>query len=280
MDNWTTKRTITNRIIALATIATTLLLTSSNIIVARACENTGKSSCLYENYLSAEDKIIYNQIYEAIIDYNEELFYLKHPVSEANLEIIMNALFNDHPELFWANTSYQYAVDSFNVAHKVKLKYGISKDELSNAKANYENAIANIVSGASQYSSDIDKEKYIHDSICSMNTYCASNALNQSAYSALATGSSVCAGYARAFQVVCNKSGIPCYYITGESRGQTHAWNIVYINGSYYNVDLTWDDCIADATGRNDYTYFNKSDLSFSKDHIRSTQSAQLASCY
>ena len=112
-----------------------------------------------------------------------------------------------------------------------------------------------------------------------MNTYNVSNSLNQSAYSALATGSSVCAGYARAFQMVCLQAGIPCYYITGTSKGENHAWNIVQINGAYYNVDLTWDDCIAEATGFSSYHYFNKNDLEFSFDHSRSPLSSQLMSC-
>ncbi len=279
MNNWTTTKHSINRIIVFILMFATVFFFSSRTVFAQTYENTANTSCLYKNYLSAEERLVYDQVYKAILDYNEDLFSLVTPLSEDSLETTMNALFNDSPELFWANTAYQYAVDSQNVAHKIKLKYGIGKADLAAAKANYEFAINNIVAGASKYGTTLEKERFIHDSICAMNTYSTANALNQSAYSALTTGSSVCAGYARAFQIVCNQSGIPCYYVTGTSRGQTHAWNIVCVDGCYFNVDLTWDDCITEVTGINNYTYFNRNDLVFGKDHSRSPQSALIASC-
>ncbi|MBQ7469102.1 MAG: hypothetical protein IJS76_01670 [Pseudobutyrivibrio sp.] len=254
-------------------------LSLSNIMIAHASEKSINPSSVYKNLLSEPERNVYNQVYSALIGYDESLFAMIDPLSEKELEDTMNAIFNDHPEIFWANTSYKYAVDAKGIVHKIKLSYGINSSDLATAKGNFDRIISDLVAGANQYNNDLDKERYIFDSICSMNTYNVSNALNQSAYSALATGSSVCAGYARAFQLVCIQAGIPCYYVTGTSKGENHAWNIVQINGAYYNVDLTWDDCITEATGYSSYHYFNKNDLEFSFDHSRSPLSAQLMSC-
>ncbi|MBE5911840.1 MAG: hypothetical protein E7276_11855 [Pseudobutyrivibrio sp.] len=267
------KRIICSLVLAL------LVLYSPMSIVVQASESYSNTLCAYKNLLSAQEIAVYNQVYSAILDYNSSLFRLEEPLLESDLEDTMNALFNDHPELFWVNTAYKYAVDSNNVVHKIQLNFGISESDFTNVQASYENAVKTIVSEAAAYSSAVDREKYIYDKICSMNTYNECSAMNQSAYSALTSGSSVCAGYARAFQIACLQSGIPCYYVTGTSRGQNHAWNIVQIDGKYYNVDLTWDDCLSETLGYNSYYYFNKNDLEFSLDHSRSALSSQLVSC-
>ena len=278
MKNWCRFVSAKKRI-SIYVLISLLFFSSTNVIIAQASEKSINSSCVYINLLSPEEQDVYHQVYSALLSHDEALFDLNTPLSEAALEDTMNALFNDHPELYWANTSYKYAVDGAGIVHKIKLSYGISSSELQIAKNTFNNVVSDIVKGANQYSNDLDKEKYIYDRIWEMNTYNASNALSQSAYSALTTGSSVCAGYARAFQLVCLETGIPCYYVTGTSRGQNHAWNIVQIGGNYYNVDLTWDDCIGETTGYNSYYYFNKNDIEFGSDHSRSYLSSQLMSC-
>ncbi len=48
----------------------------------------------------------------------------------------------------------------------------------------------------------------------------------------------VCGGYAKAFQYLCDKGGLTCYYVTGVTSGE-HAWNIVRLQGKNYLVDIT-----------------------------------------
>ncbi|MGN0813706.1 MAG: transglutaminase domain-containing protein [Candidatus Coproplasma sp.] len=55
-------------------------------------------------------------------------------------------------------------------------------------------------------------------------------------------GSAVCEGYAKAFSLLLNASGIDNAYVTGTSKGVGHAWNLVEIDGNWYWYDLTWDD--------------------------------------
>lgn len=97
--------------------------------------------------------------------------------------------------------------------------------------------------------------------------------MNQSAYSALVYGRTVCAGYARALQYLLQQFDIPCYYVTGYA-GENHAWNIVKLDDGYYNVDSTWDD-----TNPNTYDYFNCSDDEYAKDHARRDLSVYLPPC-
>lgn len=59
-------------------------------------------------------------------------------------------------------------------------------------------------------------------------------------YGALVNHISVCQGYARAYSFLLDKMGIENYLVTSDALN--HEWNIVYIDGKPYHVDVTWDD--------------------------------------
>lgn len=56
----------------------------------------------------------------------------------------------------------------------------------------------------------------------------------------------VCDGYARAYKILMDKAGIPTDYVSGSNRFNSnlsgHAWNLVKLDGTWYHVDVTWDD--------------------------------------
>ena len=136
-----------------------------------------------------------------------------------------------------------------------------------------EEAAGNIVAQARGLGSQAEMEKYVHDVMTQTVEYDVAAPMNQSAYSALVGGRSVCAGYARAFQYMMQQLGIPCYYCTGYA-GEDHAWNIVKIDGTYRNVDVTWDD-----TEEPTYNYFNKTDRELAATHRRTGLSVYLPAC-
>lgn len=53
--------------------------------------------------------------------------------------------------------------------------------------------------------------------------------------------SCVCEGYAKILKQVLSCVGINSKLIIGNEENEKHAWNQVYIDGRWYNVDLTWD---------------------------------------
>ena len=61
----------------------------------------------YRTMLSEDGKKIYNQVYENAMLVNES-FALVNTVSAEEFENVMCAVYNDHPELFWLETSYSY----------------------------------------------------------------------------------------------------------------------------------------------------------------------------
>ncbi|MFO3715257.1 transglutaminase domain-containing protein [Anaerococcus cruorum] len=101
------------------------------------------------------------------------------------------------------------------------------------------------------YDSDLEKTQKIHDFIVTQNQYNRGDSNNISGGFSIYHPSSiiygnggVCNAYATLFDKLGTKAGLSVRYATGYSKktGEPHIWNMVKINGNWYNIDTTWDD--------------------------------------
>jgi hypothetical protein len=98
----------------------------------------------------------------------------------------------------------------------------------------------------------------------------------QEAASVLRSGKAVCHGYATLFTELCNLSGIPSFLISGYTRqdqfsNEGHAWNVVFVEGKWHHVDVTWGSGEVNQKGKYvaKYTdsYFLPDPLDFLTEH-------------
>ncbi|MBQ8497195.1 MAG: leucine-rich repeat protein [Clostridia bacterium] len=98
--------------------------------------------------------------------------------------------------------------------------------------------------------SDYEKVRGIYDYICGNVKYdhdyeSKPDNYEHTAYNALVKNLAVCQGYATLLYRLLLTLGVDCRYIRGWGQGyidgENHAWNIVRLNGVYYNLDATWD---------------------------------------
>ena len=140
-----------------------------------------------------------------------------------------------------------------------------------------ENKKKQIVSSLS--GSEYDKILKVHDYLVDNINYDTSyTALGTySIYGALVNNVCVCEGYAKAFKYILDDVGVQCELIKGtgivsSGESESHAWNDVNINGTWYAVDVTWDDPIirggGSLTKKIKYKYFLVGSSEFYKDHI------------
>ncbi len=225
----------------------------------------------YYAMLDDKGKHLYRQIFANANAFNGAFQPIEAvPVSEIKNAIM--AVYNDHPELFWLNTAFVCKYDKDKICAELELEFSIPRDEFPKASAQFYNTVNSMLTQVENLS-NYEKELRTHDYLIDKIEYDKGAAMNQSAYSALVEGKSVCAGYARAFQYLMQRMGIPCYYCTGFA-GEDHAWNIVALEDGYYNVDVTWDD-----TPGGEHDYFNKSDQDFESTHVRRDLSINLPKC-
>ena len=226
----------------------------------------------YYNMLDETGKHLYRQIYANANDLYP-VFAPIEAVTPGELKNVFSAVYGDHPELFWMDTAYSGKFMGNGQCVEIDLQFNRTAQDFENAKAAFRENADQILAQAQSLPGNYEKEKFVHDVLIDRITYNLGAEMNQSAYSALVNGQTVCAGYARAFQYLLMQLGVPCYYCTGYA-GENHAWNIVALEDGYYNVDTTWDD-----TGNGTYDYFNKTDADYASTHIRRELSVYLPPC-
>lgn len=220
----------------------------------------------YYNSLDENSKIAYLEMYSAIINF-EEKYTLD--VTAVNMKEVFLAVLYDNPEIFWVKTDYKYYDYEDYVVFEPQ--YSMSESEAKSKAVELENKVQSILSMASEYNSEYDKELFFHDYICKNVVYDESTygTVGASAHNTLINGSAICEGYSRAMQILLDGAGIYNYLIVGEATDkestEAHMWNIVRIDGTNYHLDVTWDDI--DTYSEPSHLYFNVSDTVISRDH-------------
>lgn len=87
-------------------------------------------------------------------------------------------------------------------------------------------------------------------------------------YDGLTSGTMVCQGYALLTYKLLWRAGIPARIVVGTSANQPHGWNIVKLDGAWYNLDTTWDAADSDTQNTMYWNYFLKNDADF-YGHVR-----------
>lgn len=70
--------------------------------------------------------------------------------------------------------------------------------------------------------------------------------LEYTAYSAIVNNTAVCMGISLAVCAIFKELGIPCKYVRGIRNGEGHAWNMVFLRGGWFYIDVTDAICRKD----------------------------------
>lgn len=202
----------------------------------------------YYEQLSEEEKVIYEEIYQGVLNGDDSICI--HDIAPERANKILENVIYDFPEIFWADgaaSSTQYGESIFEQGYTViQPEYVYSQEERDARNAQIEAKVAEIIASVPEGSGEYETIKYIYEYLIGHIEYVEDAEDNQNIYSALVNGASVCAGYAKANQYLLNQLGIYCTYVTGTAQNEegtdAHAWNIVRCNEKYYYVDVTWAD--------------------------------------
>lgn len=210
-------------------------------------DNNVLTSYGYNNLSSDKLKELYVLIDEYAASASSKDISVEYNLSEKDLSETIEAYKNDHPEVFWLKSKFSYLNDDGNTY--LTLEYNVDALKLDEEKSNFNQELQKAVDGAPENASYYELEIYAHDYItknCVYNEEAAkqkdSIENSNDAYGVFVRKTAVCEGYARAFQLLCNKFGIDCVNISGEGEGELHQWNCVKLDNEWYEVDVTWDD--------------------------------------
>ena len=242
-----------------------------------------KAMTYYRSQLSSDDQKTYDDLLYGIKSHQKEIDIDNRSAEEA--DVIFNAVSNDHPEVFYVN-GYVYSSTILKdfpvtVMAMIEPNYTMNNDMIKENQILIYASIENELDTIQKSGSDFNKMKEIYDYIVENTNYDESATDNQNICSVFINKSSVCNGYAKAEQYLCDISGIRNIFLTGKSDGELHAWNLVRLDGAYYNSDVTWGEYMNDSESFDgvNHEYMSVPDKWISSTHQRDTEFRTMPKC-
>ncbi len=237
-----------------------------------------KTDYAYETLTDDYVKELYMRIAKSVDTVYAPNITTTGSLSDYQITQAVEAYKNDHPETFWLKGSSLFV--PYGDTTSVKLDYTVQNDKLIAAKKKFNIAVASVLKNLPS-GNDFEREEYINNYIIDNCRYDEEAAENNDvqgnendAYGALVDGKAVCEGYARAFQLLCNKANIDSVLLSGIADSDNHAWNGVKIGGDWYQIDVTWDD--VDDFIYDSHEYFNLTDSLMYEEHTLSPKYSEI----
>ena len=202
-----------------------------------------------KNILSEDSYYIYDELINASLNDSFNVS-IKCNNSKCSNDFLNSyyALYLDHPELisfvginyYRINRGY---IEYQNYGNLSKLKYFFGSRRIDRE--------LDIIRSETKNMTDKEKIIYVYDYVASHNydRVFKFTKSNQSAYSFFTGGKSVCAGFAKASQLIFQYIGINSYLVMSDN----HMWNYVQYNGKYYIFDATMGASLRDKNNRHFY---------------------------
>lgn len=193
--------------------------------------------------LNETERYIYLEILHAIYHYESDTI-----IQNTNKDIVgkvFQCILNDHPEIFYVEgytfTEKKTANNVTNIAFSAI--YNMDEEEAQEQLKIIDEKANQCIAALPADADDYGKVKYVYEYLIKHTEYDVSAENNQNICSVFLSGKSVCQGYAKATQYLLQKCGIVSTLVLGEIiGGNSHAWNLVKVDGEYYYVDTTWGD--------------------------------------
>lgn len=183
-------------------------------------------------------------------------------LDETDIDTIFQCVIMDHPEIFYVDGySYnKYSLGDKVVSVRFSGTYNCDEDTATEKALQINAAVENVLANAPETDSEYEKVKYVYETLVLNTDYDLNSDDNQNIYSVFVNHKSVCLGYAKATQYLLLKLGIECTLVQGTvESGESHAWNLVNVDGDYYYVDTTWGDASYQDAESNSEMYYNSS---------------------
>ncbi len=206
---------------------------------------------------------LYQQMKNRVTSIDVSQYDIPYETTEpSKIKLLVSGTLNEHPDLYYVGNGFSYShtaakIISLNIAYNTTLN--------ASAWQNGANAALAVVN---ESMSDLQKAIALHDYLAVNCEYdkenLDANTLPQevfTTYGVFVNRSAVCQGYALAYKYLLNQVGIECHMVTSDAMN--HAWNLIKLDGQYYQVDVTWDDPTWDLVGRAQHKYMFCSDATF-----------------
>ena len=194
-----------------------------------------KTYVYYGTHLSGYRKTVYNKLKKSWKKGKTSIITLES--RGVSPEYAGMWVLNDHPEYFWCNTYSSGEGYGYLYFRMASWKNAVNKKSVFNRRLN---KVVNSLKKKCKGKSTAQKAVILHDWICKNCKY-THTSYDQSAYGVIVKKKAVCAGFARAYKLLCDQFGIKCICVNVLLNSVPHLTNYVKVGSKWYLVDCTND---------------------------------------
>ena len=228
----------------------------------------------WRSRLKTKEQTLYDQLMGEFYKFKENVQCSYY--SAKSLNKVYVSILNDHPEMYYLPTQLKMTQAFSVLGAKTELKLS---NIFSQCQINRYDTIINSIK--QQLSNSISMREdviQIEKSLCAYivknTTYRINNIFNQNAATVLVEKQGQCSGISKAAKMLFNWFGIDAIVVNGKAKDnktgkmESHAWNIVNINGNFYHVDVTFMLGANPNKEHINYAYLNYADDEIKNTHI------------
>ena len=237
-------------------------------LTALAAERTNPE--YIDMYVSEGDSAVVRNKPEVVRKIAEDLFAHKSEIDLRGYNLstsdfgVFSATIAVYPELFFVDRRFTFGYSGFYLT-KIYPTYLYSESEtntmLSEFYAEADKYLEKVSGKLSKCGDDFSKALVLHDELVLDAHY---DLATRDVYNFMINKSGVCENYARVYAYLLAQCGIYCEIV--DSSAMKHEWMKLKLDGSYYNVDITWDDPTPDSPGEARHNFFLLSDSAIQKE--------------
>lgn len=199
--------------------------------------------------------------------YDDMDYYLKDWVHNIAKSVNISASIKNGVATVKFDVSYQQAYQALRISADPSVA-----ERAGSSAVSYMDQIDEILKSIVKDSmTDKEKAKAVHDYFVKNYSYDYSFAdVSYEYYGPLKTKKAVCQGFATLYQIMMTKCGIPCETVSGVAAGSSggtdyerHMWNRIKVSGTWYYVDVTYDEGLTKSNTDIKHTFFYRTKDSF-----------------
>lgn len=205
-------------------------------------KNHGKTYKLHYMFLSGDDREVYRALFKAIDGYEYSVVFDRELDHDRLVRIFLEVL-ADNPTLFWVDKSLR--ISSSPGRTEAIFNHVFLREDVGRYKKEMTREVEAIrLKVVGSCKSDYEVALMVHDILARNITYLDEGTpQQQSMLGPLLHRKGVCEGIAFAYSYILYVCGVNCTTVYGRIEGERHghAWNILFLDGKGYHVDVTHD---------------------------------------
>lgn len=224
----------------------------------------------YRATLDAAGQAAYDAIVEGVFDQRD---YVLLGVGKREACTIAQLVPNDIPELVFQQPGFSVIYSARKGRSVLVPHYRFGHKDAEALLVAMARNTAGVLRRARAVPDEMERHRLLHDwliATCRLPGpgWSERNGHLYVAAGALVYHEGVCSAFSRAYKYLADRCGLASCVATGVAGGgeagdvERHAWNLVRIDGQWYNADVTWD-----ASSSDPHEYLARSDVSLRRTH-------------